>query len=258
MKAKKITSIQNSLIKELVLLRENKKQREKQKQALIFSSKIVLDVNKRLPLQKLFMLDNLSQQQQQTFLQKLNYQELFLVSEQVMKKITNLSSSEKVFLAATVPIPKSSFFKPSKKLLILDGLQDPLNVGSLIRTAHGLGWENIVLTSHTADPFNVKATRAAMGSNFFVFLHFLPIDKLSEFLSKEKFTIYLADLKGRDIASLKLAKKTAPTALILSNESKGVKNWTRQIAQKITIKLQKGLDSLNVSAAGAILMHYLS
>ncbi len=264
-KIQKITSLQNPIIKAMVRLREDKKEREKKDSVLIFTQKIIFDVSKKHSFKKVFISDkNLKS----SLLKNLKYEELYLISDEMMKKITGLSSFEKIKIAAEIALPRNHLY-PDKdnnkdkntnilesktRLLILDSLQDPANVGSLIRTAHALNWDGLILTPKTADPFSQKALRAAMGSTFFLPIYFSTLPELEKFIKKEKITLYLADLEGEQIAKL---KPKIPLGLILSSEGKGPENWAKKIAKQITIPMKKDIDSLNVAAAGAILMHQL-
>lgn len=231
-------------------LRENKKQRLASSSVLIFTPKIVFDVAKKTSFKKVFITD------EKLDLKKITAEKIFLLSEDAMKKITGLSSCEKGQIAAEAPLPENVKIPSQKinRLLILDGLQDPANVGTLIRTAHAMGWEGVAFLPNTADPFQSKALRAAMGSTFFLPLYFPAQEELKTFLIQEKFSAYLADLSGKSIKEL---KPQPPFALILSSEGQGPKSWTHKIAQKITIPMNAEIDSLNVAAAGAILMYNL-
>lgn len=261
-KIQKITSLQNPLIKAIVRLRDDKKEREKKKSVLIFTQKIIFDVAKKHAFKKVFITD---ESLKSSLLKNLKYEELYLISDEMMKKITGLSSFEKIKIAAEITLPQNHIYPDKDKnkgllesknrLLILDGLQDPANVGSLIRTAHALNWDGLIITPKTADPFSQKALRAAMGSTFFLPLYFPTLPEMEKFIKKEKITLYLADLKGEKIEKL---KPKLPLGLILSREGSGPNSWAKKMAKPITIPMKKDIDSLNVAAAGAILMHRLA
>ena len=253
-KSQTITSLQNPIIKDMVRLREDKKEREQKQSVLIFTQKLIFDVAKKHSFKKVFITD----ESLKDSLKNLKYDQLYLISDELMKKITALTSFEKIKIAAEIALPKKSKLERKNRLLILDGLQDPANVGSLIRTAHGLNWDGIILTPKTADPFGQKALRAAMGSTFFLPLYFSTLPELENFIKKEKIELYLADLTGKPLEEIKnLQKQVSSLGLILSSEGKGPENWARKSARTITIPMKNDLDSLNVAAAGAILMYQI-
>lgn len=141
------------------------------------------------------------------------------------------------------------------RLLILESVQDPGNVGSLIRTADALGWQAVILMGDSASIYNPKTLAASMGS----LLH-LPV-----FESEDSGDLLLDDLKGRGIKLLGAALEGQALegegafgrrlALMLGNESKGLSDQALAAADHlITIPMQGGVQSLNVAAAGAILL----
>ncbi len=172
------------------------------------------------------------------------------VAPHVMKKITGLESPDGV--AAVVKIPEWKLPKALKKLLVLDGVSDPGNMGTLLRTALALGWESVYLTGDCVDPYNDKAFRAARAAP----LRFPVVkgswEELDLLLVEKKLIKVVADLKGKSPSSFQGA-----LALVLGNEGQGPSEDALRGAKKVTISMSPEMESLNVAVAGGILMHHL-
>jgi TrmH family RNA methyltransferase len=114
-----------------------------------------------------------------------------------------------------------------------------------------LGWDGVLLTPDTVDPFNDKALRASKGALFS--MPFVWGDGMS-FLQESGLQAYLADLEGIDLADVQV---DGSFALILSNEGRGPSAWAEMQAQKVSIPMLRGVESLNVAASGAIFLYVM-
>ncbi len=172
--------------------------------------------------------------------------EKFIVTEAILKKITGLKAPDG--FAAEIPLPPPQDLSTCQNLLILDGLQDPGNLGTLIRTAYALGWDGVIATPGTVDFFNDKAIRAAQGATFRLPLAILPPETFNSW----KFSFYIADLNGEPLSQCTF---TTPKALILGSEGQGLSPWAKDLGKKIHIPMRKEAESLNVASAGSILLY---
>lgn len=175
-----------------------------------------------------------------------------LVSPQVMKKLSNTVSTPKVMGVCRMPKCNE---KLSNRILILDGISDPTNLGTLLRSAKAFGFNTIFASNQTVDYFNDKVIRGSQGAIFK--LNLLKGDVVT-FINKIKpnYRIYGTNVRrGEDVASLSSAKAYA---LVLGNEAKGVSPEVEALCDlNLFIKMEK-MESLNVSVAGAILMYELA
>jgi TrmH family RNA methyltransferase len=143
-------------------------------------------------------------------------------------------------------------------VLIVDGVQDPGNVGTLIRTAHALGATASVLLRGTADPMNAKALRAAMGATF---RH--PVIQLDDapfiaWARNRGLTLWAAAVDGVPLARALDASDSRREliAVIVGNEGAGIRPQLNAIAaQRVAIPLARGAESLNVAVATGILLY---
>lgn len=154
--------------------------------------------------------------------------------------------AEQILAEQTSPIGRSFF-------LVLDEIQDPGNVGALLRVAEGCGVTTVFITGASADPFGPKALRAATGSTFRIVVAERPsvTDLLDELADQGVTTFATSSHNGEDYADLAWPDATA---LVLGNEGAGLSDEIMsRCARGVRIPLQGALESLNVSVAGGIL-----
>lgn len=161
---------------------------------------------------------------------------------------------------AAVFIKKSSPFLPhqfSDNILIyLDNINDPGNLGTIIRNCDWFGINNILLSEETADVYNPKTLRASMGSVFRLnFYENITLNKIKQ-IKKSGYNLVCTDLGGKSIFNFKSNSKLL---ISLSNESKGPSQKLLSIAdQTITIPRKGKAESLNVASASAIILAELT
>ena len=134
--------------------------------------------------------------------------------------------------------------------LILDGINNPGNLGTIIRTCDWFGIKNIVCSNNTVDVFNPKVVQSTMGSIFRVNIFYTDLIK---YLKKVKYPIYAATLDGINLSRQKFPSNLH---LILGNESNGINDSLLDLVDtKIKIEKQGKAESLNVGIASAIFLH---
>jgi len=143
------------------------------------------------------------------------------------------------------------------RVLVLDAVQDPGNVGTLVRAAAGLGAAAVVALPGTADVWSAKVVRAAMGAHFAVPTLVATTDALATFLAAHAVTLWGADGAGPPVAA---AADDAPArlALALGNEGAGLTGPVRALAARLVAVPSSGrVESFNVAVAGSILLYEL-
>jgi TrmH family RNA methyltransferase len=237
MLAKRITSLQHPQVVHWAELLRTRAAREKSASALVSGKKLVQELAVKAPLKCLMTLDECPE---------IAAQERFIVTDSILKKITGVETPDG--FAAEIELPLNADLSKCQSLLILDKISDPGNLGTLLRTAHALGWDGVAATPGTVDFFNDKALRAAQGTTFQI-----PLAIVSpETLCAWNFSFFVAELEGTDLS--KIHAKT-PRALILGNEGQGISPWAEKVGTKVHIPMREGAESLNVAAAGAILLY---
>ena len=174
------------------------------------------------------------------------------VSEDELKRISNFETPNKVL--AVVGRNKSTQIPDleNKITLLLDGIQDPGNLGTIIRTADWFGVENIIASPDTADMYNPKVVQATMGSIARINIFYTD---LNAFLSTNTITVCAAVLDGENISAI---DKINECILIIGNESKGVRESIQPyIQKKISIQKNGKAESLNAAVAAGIILFKL-
>jgi len=166
-----------------------------------------------------------------------------------MKRISSLTTAPGIL--AVVETPRLFKVEQEELILVLEKIQDPGNLGTIIRTADAFGIKTIVCSPDTVDFFSPKVVQATMGSIFRVKV----VEKeLIGFLKEQAKTsrLYAADLSGENIYNTSL--KT-PAILIMGNESHGISDEVMElIHESVKIPIAGGAESFNVSIATAILL----
>ena len=177
--------------------------------------------------------------------------EIYLADEKSMQAISNLKTPNKLF--AVAKIPKIHLSKKAAFILVLDDIQDPGNMGTILRTADWFNVDEIICSRSTVDIYNSKVVQSSMGSVFRVKTTYTD---LSEYLSKSELPIYGALLEGESIYDKDLNKEGI---IVMGNEGKGIsKEITQLIQERIHIPRFGHSESLNVAVATAIILSEFS
>lgn len=171
-----------------------------------------------------------------------------LISEKELRKLSALKNPNKVIAVAQT---MSYDVEHGTSSILLDGVSDPGNLGTLIRIADWFGVTQIICSSSVADCYNPKVVQAAMGSLFRIKVIYTD---LVEFVSESVLPTYSAvmDGEGPDTVS-------GPFNLIMGSESHGIRDELVQLSdQSITIPRTGAAESLNVSVAAGILLDRLT
>lgn len=176
-----------------------------------------------------------------------------MVSESVFKHIAKTMTPQGIAAVVNMKEPQEI---TGDHVLLIDQVQDPGNVGTMIRTADAAGFSAVVLGHGTVDMYNDKVIRASQGSLFHIpiFSGHLPdyIHKLKE----QGFTIWAAALEDSEL--YQTVERQAKVGLIVGNEGAGIQEDILKIADvRVKIPIYGKAESLNVSIAAGILMYYL-
>jgi len=177
---------------------------------------------------------------------------LEIVESFELEKITALSTSNQVLAVFTKM--KVAFIDPRSNItLVLDTIQDPGNLGTIIRIADWFGVPAIICSENCADRYNSKVVQSTMGSLARVEVLYT---NLADWLKKNNgITIYAASLNGKNMDGLKKLKEGI---LLIGNESKGISDEIMELAnEKITIPKIGNAESLNAAVATGIILSHM-
>jgi TrmH family RNA methyltransferase len=177
--------------------------------------------------------------------------ELLIAPLDDLEKLTQLKTPKKV--NAIVKYPKNKPWKAGQKALLLDQIQDPGNLGTIIRTADWFGIQHIYCAPGTVDYLSPKVIHASMASAFRVQIHY---QELAPLIKKYADSTYGAFMDGTDFEQIAPDKMQF---LVLGHEGHGISdNLTALLKHRIGIPQKGAAESLNVAVAAGILLQHLS
>lgn len=168
------------------------------------------------------------------------------ISPKELKEISRLTTPNKALALCKIPNQETI---NSTLIICLDGMQDPGNMGTILRLADWFGIKDVVCSKNTVDCYNSKVLQATMGAIFRVRVHYVD---LSDFLVNTELPIYGALLEGENLFHTPLERKGI---ILLGNEGNGISEEIKKFIQHpITIPRFGDAESLNVATAGAIIL----
>ena len=232
-----ITSLDNKKVKEWTKL-HNKKYREES--FLILDEKMVFAAYKHKLLKALIYVDE----------KPFSFENAYEVNQEVINKVSKKENLK--YIGIGLKIKERNNYK--NRVMILEDLQDPLNIGRIIENAYLFGFDTVIISNNSADIYNSKCLTAAGEALYEVNIIHSDIEKEIELLKNNNFKIYATGLKTYSIEMYDV-KENDKMAIILGNEGSGVKEETMKISDEIIKIDMHNIDSLNVAMAGSILMY---
>lgn len=238
-----ITSLNNEHIKEIIKLKE-KKYRDLSNTFLIEGRHLVLEAHREKKIVELIL--------EQDELFPLDTNTLY-VSSNVMKKLSDLSTPSNVMAV----VEKLDEKPIGEKILILDNIQDPGNLGTIIRSAVAFNFDTIVLSPGTVDLYNPKVVRSTQGMMFHINIIVKePVSFINELKNEGYKIVGTKVTNGVDIRD---SKTYSHFALIIGNEGKGMSEELSELCDEyLYIKMNDQCESLNAAVAASILMYEIS
>ena len=235
-----ITSLDNKKVKEWTKL-HNKKYRDED--FLLLDEKMVLAAKENNLLKTLIYVDEIP----------FEFTDAYEVNQEVMNKISKEENLKFIGIGKRI-IEKNNF---SKRVMILEDLQDPLNIGRIINNCYLFGFDSVILSNNCADIYNPKCLKAAGEAIYKINICHSDINKVINELKENNFNVYATGLKDYSLEMYDVVKKDK-MAFILGNEGSGVKEETMNMSDEVIKIDMHNIDSLNVAMAGAIIMYRFS
>ena len=234
------TSINNELIKNIKKL-QTKKYRDKFDKFLVEGEHLVNEAIKSGFVDFVIVLENYSIDANVRVIN---------VSENILKYLRELENPQKVMAVCK----KNKNKQYGNKIMILDGIQDPGNLGTIIRSCVAFDCDTLVLSKDTVDLYNSKVIRATQGMIFKI--NIIVTDLESFILKLKDYTIIGTDVNNGNLISE--FKKDEKFAIIMGNEGNGISNKVKALCTKnIYIPMNKDCESLNVGVAASIILYEL-
>ena len=179
-----------------------------------------------------------------------NLTQLSVITEDELKKISQLTTPNDVLALVSKPTHVNKIKLLDGITVMLDEIQDPGNLGTIIRSCDWFGVKNIICSPRTVDAFNTKVIQASMGSIMRINIYYEELlDVINLF---ETIPVYSAELSGQSIFETKF---TSPSILVIGNEARGVSpNITLRSSKKVFIPSYGNAESLNAAVATSIIL----
>lgn len=241
-----LTSKNNPLIKETATLKD-KKGRKTHGLFLVEGKKMFSEcLTSGLEIERVFLAESYLEELPSLSLETVR------VSDDVFRFLSDEKTPQGVL--CRVRIPMREMVAPTGKCLLLDGVSDPGNVGTILRTANAAGYREVYLTETCADPYSPKSVRASMSGLFFTKLYFGTREEILSVLDGTP--IVVADMDGENVFSFQAPEKFA---LVIGNEANGVSEETLKKANyTVKIPMRETQESLNAGVSAGILMYMLN
>ena len=246
-----ITSPQNSKIKQVRALLTQSKARRREGRMVLEGVRLIGDVLAG-GFQPEYVLHR--DDWQSEVLDKLVKSEVECIPVEagIFDALAETEHSQGVLAVCAMP---ELLISPDASLLIaLDGLQDPGNLGAILRTAAAADVDGVLLLPGTVDPFNPKVIRAGMGAHFRLPMVALDWGEFAEVFNPD-WNILAADSANLEAAPYWDTLPQSPTVLVMGNEAHGISGDARRLASAfVSIPMARGVESLNTAIAAAILL----
>ena len=234
-----ISSIQNEKIKEIIKLK-NKSVRDELGLFIVEGDHLVDEAYNTKHLIEIYTIDERY---------RLEDIPITCVTNNVMEKLSSQKSTPKIIGI----VKKKEIEDITGNVLILDQIQDPGNLGTIIRSAVAFNVQTIILSPGSVDLYNEKVIRSTEGFIFKLNVIVKPLVEAINYLKNDDYKIIGSDMNGNELNSV------SKYALIMGNEGKGISDEVLSLCdQVVSIKMNKDCESLNVGVATGILLYELS
>lgn len=236
------TSIHNDKIKFIKGL-NNKKTRDESNLFLVEGEHLVIEAKKTGLLKEVILLEN----------EEFDFENKSYVNEKIMKYISGLESIPNI-IGVCRKLQNNNI---GDKVLILDNIQDPGNLGTIIRSATAFNIDTIILSKDTVDLYNQKVIRSSQGMLFHMNFIIDDLEKRVKSLKENGYKIWSTNVSfGKSIKSVEKMKKFA---IIMGNEGKGVSSELQnECDEMLYIDMNSSCESLNVAVATSIILYELN
>lgn len=247
-----IRSAKNPWIQSLVKLHRVSERQEQQKFLLEGSNLVLAALESSWPLDCLLVTDEWLSAHRQKLTKYVAQHSLQLISPQVLKALTSTQSPEGVVAVAQIGNRPFELALPSLGIA-LDEVQEPGNIGTIIRAVAACSGDGVYLGKGCVDPYNEKLLRSTAGLWFRKQPQQVDLIDWIDRCTTDKVQVLGASAEGRPFWELDLR---APTLFVLGNEGSGLSNVVRsRITEYVSIPMSDQVESLNVAMAGTLLLY---
>ena len=251
-----ITSKDNEMIKNIKKLKE-KKYRDEENKFLVEGIKMVQEaIDENAKIAKIVICEDCINDGsiKQELLYEIAKHDCIYVSEKVFQTITEVSSPQGILAVIEKENGEDNISYDEDIIVVLDGIQDPGNLGTIIRTLDSVNLKQIILSEKTADPYNPKVVRSTMGAIYRVnMIRSKNIVETIKNIKKHKYDIVATSLQtDKSIYDIDYKKKV----IVIGNEANGISKEVLELAnEKVKIPMLGKTESLNAAVATGIILY---
>lgn len=252
-----ITSLHNAAIKQVKELQQKKAARKKQGLFVVEGTRAVKEIPAKAGLVQYVVVTEKLQAEVPAHLETVK---CYVVTEEIFAKISETASPQGMMAVVKMPqYTLEDVALTEGAYLILENLQDPGNLGTIIRSAHAFGFKAIFMTKGCTDVYSPKVVRATMSSLFYMpLITEQCIEELATAFKAAHIPLYVTALQEGSVP-VQSIRFTEQAALIIGNEGNGVSEACLQQADHtMIIPMPGGAESLNASVAAAICMYEMT
>lgn len=241
-----ITSKSNDLIKQCLQIKQKKYSKELGL-CLVESLKLVRELEEKGLIEKVLVVDS----KVSNF--KNSKTKIEVISDSIANYLADTVTTDGVFGVCRIIESSNVQFE---RCLVLDRIQDPSNLGAIIRSACAFGFTTI-FSINSVYPYSYKVIRSSMGYVFDMNIIDVSYETLVDYKSRYNLTFLSADMDGQDVGKVKL-RKDSKIAIIIGNEGSGVSDEVLALSDKVvSIPMDNDVESLNASVSAGIMMYLL-
>ena len=236
-----ITSLDNKKVKEVVKL-QSKKYRDSTNTFVVETEHLVEEAFKAGIVKDVFLVEN----------EFVDRDDIYFVTPEIMKKMSSMESPSNVLAVCEKSNSKEII---GNKILLLDNIQDPGNLGTIIRSSVAFNVDTIILSPDTVDLYNPKVIRASEGMFCHINIITMDLDEAIEKIKNKGIEVYGTNVvDGIDVKEI----NKSSYALVMGNEGNGVSQRIQDLCdENLYIPMNKTCESLNVGVACSILLYEL-
>ena len=237
-----ITSLDNKKIKDVVKL-QNKKYRDLTNTFVVETTHLVEEVEKAGIVKELFLVED----------EFVDRDDTYFITKDIMKKISSMESPSNVLAVCEKSNSKEII---GSKILLLDEIQDPGNLGTIIRSSAAFGVTTIILSNDTVDLYNSKVIRASEGMFCHINIITMDLEEAIKEIKDKGIKVYGTNVvNGKEVNTI---SDKSSYALVMGNEGNGVKKHIQELCdENLYIPMNESCESLNVGVACSILLYEL-
>ena len=241
-----ITSLNNKHIKEILKLKE-KKYRDLEGLFIVETLHLVEEAMKKSNVLEIIVCEGFDYN-------IFNEVNTIVVTKEIMMKLSSTESNPRIIGIVKKNVDNNSY---GNKILILDNIQDPGNLGAIVRSAVAFNFDTIILSNDCVDLYNSKVIRASQGMMFHINIIRRDIIEFIFDIKKDNYVIYSTNVNGGiNVRDISISSKFA---FIIGNEGNGVRDEVNKMCDKfLYIDINKDCESLNASVAASIIMYELN